>query len=59
MMKKTYPNVYRALVSDRNKYMVKNIVKILRKNPGKKILVIVGAGHQEGMEKLLLRVEVF
>jgi pheromone shutdown-related protein TraB len=58
MMKKTYPNVYRALVSDRNKYMVKNIVKILRKNPGKRILVVVGAGHQEGMEKLLLRVEV-
>jgi pheromone shutdown-related protein TraB len=58
MMKKTYPNVYRALVSDRNKYMVKNIVKILRKNPGKRILVVVGAGHQEGMEKLLLKVEV-
>ena len=58
MMKKTYPNVYRALVSDRNKYMVKNIIKILRKNPGKKILVVVGAGHQEGMEELLLRVEV-
>jgi pheromone shutdown-related protein TraB len=58
MMKKTYPNVYRALVSDRNKYMVKNIVKLLRKNPGKKILVVVGAGHQEGMEKLLLKVEV-
>ena len=58
MMKKTYPNVYRALVSDRNKYMVKNIVKLLRKNPGKKILVVVGAGHQEGMEELLLKVEV-
>jgi len=57
-MRKRYPNVYRALVSDRNKYMVKNIVKILRKNPGKKILVIIGAGHEEGMRKLLLKVEV-
>ncbi len=57
-MRKRYPNVYRALVSDRNKYMVKQLVKILRKNPGKKILVIVGAGHEEGMRKLLLKVEV-
>ena len=57
-MRKRYPNVYRALVSDRNKYMVKNIVKLLRKNPGKKILVIVGAGHEEGMQKLLLKVDV-
>ena len=57
-MRKRYPNVYKALVSDRNKYMVKNIIKILRKNPGKKILVVIGAGHEEGMRKLLLRVDV-
>ena len=57
-MRKRYPNVYKALVSDRNKYMVKNIVKILRKNPDKKILVVIGAGHEEGMRKLLLKVEV-
>ena len=57
-MQKRYPNVYRALVSDRNKYMVRQIVKILRKNPDKKILVVIGAGHEEGMRKLLLKVEV-
>ncbi len=57
-MKKRYPNVYKTLVSDRNKYMVKQLVKLLRKFPEKKILCVVGAGHKEGMEKLLLKVDV-
>jgi pheromone shutdown-related protein TraB len=57
-MRKRYPNVYKALVSDRNRYMVRNIIKILRKNPDKKILVVIGAGHEEGMRELLLKVEV-
>jgi len=57
-MRKRYPNVYKALVSDRNRYMVRNIIKILRKNPDKKILVVIGAGHEEGMEELLLKVDV-
>jgi pheromone shutdown-related protein TraB len=57
-LQKRYPSVYTSLVSDRNKYMVKKLVRLLRKYPGKKILVVVGAGHKEGMEKLLLKVEV-
>ncbi len=57
-LKERYPNVYKTLVEDRNKYMVKRIIKLLRENPDKNILVIVGAGHKEGMEELLLRVDV-
>jgi pheromone shutdown-related protein TraB len=57
-MKRRYPSVYKALVEDRNKYMVRKLVKLLRDNPKKKILCVVGAGHKEGMEKLLLNVEV-
>lgn len=57
-LKKKYPSVYKTLVEDRNKYMVKQLVKIMRKNPGKNILAVVGAGHKEGMEKLLLKVEI-
>ncbi|MBU0470630.1 MAG: TraB/GumN family protein [Nanoarchaeota archaeon] len=53
-----YPNVYKTLITDRNKYMIKELVKLLRDNKEQKILVVVGAGHQEGMEKLLLKVEV-
>lgn len=61
MMEQTkgrYPSVYKTLVDDRNKYMVRSLVKLMRKNPEKKILAVVGAGHKKGMEELLLRVEV-
>jgi len=57
-LQKRYPNIYKTLVGDRNKYMVKQLVKILRKEPEKNILVIVGAGHKEGMEELLLKVDI-
>lgn len=57
-LQRNYPSIYKALVSDRNKYMVKQLVKLMRKNPNKKILCVVGAGHKEGMEELLLKVEI-
>ncbi|MEK6938969.1 MAG: TraB/GumN family protein [Nanoarchaeota archaeon] len=57
-LKDRYPSIYKTLVADRNKYMVKQIVKLLRDNPDKKILIVVGAGHKEGMEELLLKVDV-
>ena len=57
-MKGRYPNVYKSLVGDRNIYMFKRIVKILRTFPDKKVLVIVGAGHKEGIEELLIKVDV-
>jgi len=56
-MKKKYPSIYRTLVEERNKYMVKKLVQILRQNPEQKILVVVGAGHEEGMKELLAKVE--
>lgn len=57
-LKQRYPSVYRVLVEERNKYMVRQLIHLLRKYPGKKILAVVGAGHKEGMEELLLKVEV-
>jgi len=57
-LKKRYPSVYRVFVSERNKYMVRQLISLVRKNPGKKILAVVGAGHKEGMEKLLLKVDI-
>src|SRR3989338_4199160 len=53
-----YPSLYYTLVEERNIYMVKKLVRLLRENPGKKILVIVGAGHEKGMKELLLKVDV-
>lgn len=57
-MKKQYPSIYKTIIADRDKYMVKQLVKLLREHPEKKILAVVGAGHKEGMEKLLLKVDV-
>jgi len=57
-LKQRYPNVHRSLVADRNRYMVHQIVRLLRTHKQEKILVVVGAGHKTEMEKLLERVEV-
>ena len=57
-LQKRYPSVYKTLLDDRNNYMVKQLVRLLRKYPEKRILAVVGAGHKEGMEKLLLKVDV-
>ena len=52
-MKRYYPSVYKTLIADRNIYMVKQLARLWQENPEKKILAVVGAGHKEGMEKLL------
>ncbi len=57
-LKTRYPSVYKTLIQDRNKYMVKRLIKLLRNNPEKKILAIVGAGHEEGMQELLNKVDI-
>ncbi len=57
-LKKQYPSVYKVLVEDRNKYMVKQLVILMREHPEKNILVVVGAGHKKGMEELLSRIDV-
>ena len=57
-LRKRYPNVYKTLVEDRNKYMVRKIIQLRKENSLKKILVVVGAGHQRGMEEILRKVDV-
>ena len=57
-LKKQYPSIYKTIIADRDQYMVKQLVKLLRGNPEKRIVAVVGAGHKEGMEKLLLKVDV-
>jgi pheromone shutdown protein TraB len=52
-MQKRYPNVYRVLIDERNKYMVRKIRKFEKKYPDDLILAVIGAGHEEGMRVLL------
>lgn len=57
-VKKRYPNMYTVLIKERNKVMVKNLVKISQKNPDKKIVAIIGAGHKEEVQKDLNKMDL-
>ena len=50
---KKYPSVYKVLIDERNHYMAKRLIVISKKEPHKKILSIVGAGHKKEMIKLI------
>lgn len=50
--RKRYPSTHKILVTERNLFMAKNLNK-LRSNSNKKILAIVGAGHEEEMLKII------
>jgi pheromone shutdown-related protein TraB len=50
-LKQRYPNIYQVLVEERNKVMIRNLKYLFEHNPEKKILAVVGAGHQDALEK--------
>ena len=43
--KERYPNFYKVLVEDRNKYMAKKLFNLMKNHS--KIVAVVGAGHEE------------
>lgn len=52
-VKKRYPNVYRVLVTERNHVMARNLAHLIRLHPDKRIIAIVGAGHEKELEALV------
>jgi pheromone shutdown-related protein TraB len=50
-MKGRYPGFYNVLLEDRNKFMARKLYLLMKNNPDKKIMAIVGAGHVEGIKK--------
>jgi len=56
-VKKRYPNIYNVLIRDRNKVMARNLYSLINKNPEKRIVAIVGAGHEEEIIKIIKRLE--
>lgn len=52
-VKKRYPSIYKVLIHERNVFMAKNLNHIMEKEPEKKILAVVGAGHLEDMIKMI------
>ncbi len=53
LMKDRYPGFYRVLLDDRNRFMSRKIYHLMKENPDKRVMAIVGAGHVEGMQKYL------
>ncbi len=45
--KSSYPTLHKILVKERNIYMAKNLGNLMKANPEKTILAIVGAGHEK------------
>jgi pheromone shutdown protein TraB len=52
-MKKTYPSIYRSLITDRDLYMARNLYKISNLHKDEKIVAVLGAGNIDVMIKIL------
>ena len=52
-VKKEYPEIYEVLIEERNQVMAKNLNSIITDNPDKKVLAIIGAGHEKEIIKLI------
>ncbi len=45
-VKLRYPNLYRVLVTERNEVMAQRLAKLMSDFPDRRILAVVGAGHE-------------
>lgn len=52
-VKKRYPNVYKVLVTERNSFMAASLAHLLQNFPEKKIVAVVGAGHEKDIINLI------
>ena len=52
-VKERYPNIYNVLIVERNYVMAENLRKIMEAYPDKKILAIIGAGHEDDILELV------
>ena len=52
-IKERYPNIHKVLIEERNYYMARKLKRLMRDNPGKSILAVVGAGHEEDILSIL------
>ncbi len=52
-LKIRYPSFYRVLLDERNHFMAKKLASLIFSNPDKKIMVVIGAGHEAGLREAL------
>lgn len=48
-VKKRYPSFYKVLVKERNEILAQNLYKLTTQYPDKKIIAVVGAGHEKAI----------
>ncbi len=53
VVRERYPHIYSVLVEERNVFMARNLANLIDLNPDKKILAIVGAGHEKELIELV------
>jgi len=53
-----YPNIYKVLIEERNEVMAKNLEKIMEEHQDKKILAIIGAGHEEDIIDIIKKPQI-
>jgi pheromone shutdown-related protein TraB len=54
-VKQRYPNFYRVLVEERNVVMANNLYNLMKTD--KRIMAVIGAGHEEELVELIKRLE--
>ena len=57
IVKKRYPSIYKVLIKERDKILAKNLNTLITNYPDKKILAIVGAGHEDSIIKYIKNVK--
>lgn len=57
-VKKRYPGLYKVLIEERNEFMASKLARIISVNDDKKILAIIGAGHEEDLINLIKKKRV-
>jgi len=59
VMQERYPGLHKALVTDRNVHMCVRLDMYARAHPTEKILLVIGAGHEEDIRSRLTSSSVF
>jgi pheromone shutdown-related protein TraB len=53
LLKKRYPGLHRVLVEERNKIMALKLKALIENYPDKKIMAVMGAGHEETVLEII------
>lgn len=57
-VRERYPTLYSVLIAERNTYMAQRLKQLQIQSPEKKIVVVVGAGHEDEIRRLLHRIDI-